>query len=492
MMSVISLPAWRRTGFFVVLSFATVVLIDWLCHDQWLGVNLAVCLLAFGALAVIRHPRLVRQGTGQLSVGLLLVAALVQTWDAGVLAPLLGLGAIAMLMVQGRTGRLTDLVALPERLMMGTGAAVGKIVSDARLAVLWRRYHGTRSWLRYVLVWIAPVGVGALFFGMFLLANPVLADLGSTAIDHVLDWFRDFTLPGPLRILLWILVTGAAWCVLRARWPARACSETAPHIRPDRSAMVVRSLVVCNVLFLGQNLLDVAFLWGGAVLPNGMTFATYAHRGAYTLVATALLAGGFILAWFRPGCPAQSSPWARRLVTAWIVQNVLLLGATAWRLHLYVDAYGLSAWRCAAGIWMLLVAIGLALTAWRILHGLGNRWLVNENLWVVLITLMLAMPCDWAGVISAHNVRHCAELRTAEVPLDLAYLEELGPGCLPALEQLRDYGNDYNLAQRAGEAAARISALAVAQSQDWRGWTWRRASASPSPSPRGGMAPILP
>jgi len=63
-------------------------------------------------------------------------------------------------------------------------------------------------------------------------------------------------------------------------------------------------------------------------------------------------------------------------------------------------------------------------------------------------------------------------------------------GCLPALEQLRDYGNDGDQARRAGEAAARISALAVAQSQHWRGWTWRRTSANPSPL--GGMASILP
>ena len=54
-----------------------------------------------------------------------------------------------------------------------------------------------------------------------------------------------------------------------------------------------------NALFAVQTVLDLAYLWGGVRLPDGMTYADYAHRGAYPLIATALLAAAFVLAAMR-------------------------------------------------------------------------------------------------------------------------------------------------------------------------------------------------
>ena len=54
-------------------------------------------------------------------------------------------------------------------------------------------------------------------------------------------------------------------------------------------AAILRSLVVFNALFAVQTLLDVVYLWGGVRLPDGLSYADYAHRGAYPLIATALL-----------------------------------------------------------------------------------------------------------------------------------------------------------------------------------------------------------
>jgi len=38
-------------------------------------------------------------------------------------------------------------------------------------------------------------------------------------------------------------------------------------------------------LFAIQTVLDIQYLWRGAALPDGMSYATYAHRGAYPLIA---------------------------------------------------------------------------------------------------------------------------------------------------------------------------------------------------------------
>jgi hypothetical protein len=88
---------------------------------------------------------------------------------------------------------------------------------------------------------------------------------------------------------------------------------------------VTRALILCNALFALQSGLDLAYLWGDLALPNGMSHAEYAHRGAYPLVATALLAAAFVLIAMRPGGPAENSRLIRPLVLAWIGQNVLLV-----------------------------------------------------------------------------------------------------------------------------------------------------------------------
>ena len=100
------------------------------------------------------------------------------------------------------------------------------------------------------------------------------------------------------------------------------------------------SLVVFNGLFALQNGLDLAFLWSGAPLPEGVSFAEYAHRGAYLLIVTALLAGAFVLAFLRPG--AAQSRAVRWLVIAWFGQNLMMVASSALRTLDYVAAYGLT------------------------------------------------------------------------------------------------------------------------------------------------------
>ena len=122
---------------------------------------------------------------------------------------------------------------------------------------------------------------------------------------------------------------------------------------------VTIGLVVFNAIFAVQNLLDIGYLWGGARLPEGMTYASYAHRGAYPLVVTALLAAALMLIVFRPSADQKQGRRNRVLVYIWIAQNILLTVSAAWRLKLYVSVYSLTRLRFAAAVWMLLVAMGL-------------------------------------------------------------------------------------------------------------------------------------
>src|SRR3546814_4862687 len=119
--------------------------------------------------------------------------------------------------------------------------------------------------------------------------------------------------------------------------------------------------------------------WSGAALQGHVTLAEYAHRGAYTLIATELLAGLFVLVVLRPGEAATRSPRVRGLVVLWIAQNVLLVASSILRTGDYIAAYGLTELRIEALAWMGLVAIGLVLICWRLIRARSPRWLINAK-----------------------------------------------------------------------------------------------------------------
>ncbi len=82
-------------------------------------------------------------------------------------------------------------------------------------------------------------------------------------------------------------------------------------------AAILNSLVVFNALFAIQTVMDLLFLWGGVRLLDGMSHAEYAHRGAYPLIVTAILAGAFVLAAMRRDGPGQKS----RLIAIWCISG---------------------------------------------------------------------------------------------------------------------------------------------------------------------------
>jgi hypothetical protein len=201
------------------------------------------------------------------------------------------------------------------------------------------------------------------------------------------------------------------------------------------AATILRSLILFNLLFAVQTALDAFFLWGNAELPADISYAAYAHRGAYPLILTALLAAGFVLVAMRPGGPAEQSKVIRPLVYLWVAQNVLLVASSILRLDLYVQIYLLTWWRVAAFIWMLLVAFGLLLIVARIRFNHSNEWLIRANLITLTATLYICSLVNFPAVIADYNVSHSREVTGKGVSLDLNYLFNLGPQALPAIDR---------------------------------------------------------
>jgi hypothetical protein len=166
---------------------------------------------------------------------------------------------------------------------------------------------------------------------------------------------------------------------------------------------VLNALMVFNLMLMVQSLTDIGVLWAGVDLPEGMSHAEYAHRGAYPLLATAILAGLFSLI-ARPYL--GQNPWAMRLQVLWLAQNLLLCASALLRLWDYVDAFGLTYLRLHAAIWMALVAAGLALILWQSQRGRTNQWLISRLGGMGLGALYLACFVNFASIIAGWNLSH--------------------------------------------------------------------------------------
>jgi len=493
---------WRR-GYGLLLGGTVVCvgLADFLFYGHVVGWTAGLFTAALLVLLVLRGGRFLSNWPGRVlfvaAAGL--VVALVE--EPGALSVAMATLCVAMLSVLNRAPWVAGVVAWSKRLFELFTRGLFRLFTDNRIAARWLRRHPISGAgpARAAVVWVLPIGLGAGFVGLFAIANPLISKWVGQLVDAIGNLWSlcaaCFNLP---RNTFWLATAMVVYGLLRARRyygsrgadgeEARA-ADVAPtfeaYVEPWEAAratkragfetgVVVRCLAVFNALFLVQNALDVVYLFGGMTLPDGMSYAAYAHRGAYPLVATALLAAAFVLAAFRPGAAADRSRLARRLVYLWVAQNVFLTVTAAWRLDLYVDAYSLTRLRLAAGIWMALVAAGLAWIACRIVLRRSNAWLLHANLLSAAVVLYGCCFVNFNGFIADFNVRHCRETGGGGPPLDVGYLKSLGAEALPALRLAASRTADVRVATTADACALDLDAKLNQALSDWRGWTLRR------------------
>ncbi len=482
--------AGRRPGLIyrhLALAAAMVIVVDRLIWSAPLGISVTLAFAALAAAAFLADADGKPGRRAPPSMFFLLVAALLPGIEhAGTLSVLFAaLGtAVFALAVSGRLAgdplqRASTVAALivigPFRLAADL-LRLRKAVAHSRFPV---RLH---DWS----VWIIPVGLGAVFVGLFAAANPLIESWLSRIDPEQL--LSDIDMP---RIGFWLLATSVAWPFIHVRArPFTMAGPTSAQVKRDRPAeqpdhmfapaAILRALIVFNALFAVQTVLDAAYLWGGVQLPDGMTYAEYAHRGAYPLIVTALLAAAFVLAAMRSGSRSERVPAIRVLVYLWVGQNVLLVISAMLRLDLYVEVYSLTMLRVAAFVWMLLVAVGLALIVARIALGRSSGWLVSLNAAALTATLYVCSFVNFPHVIASYNVAHSYELTGRGTNLDLDYLLELGPHAIPALEPLLAAHPDILHRKKPEHKIAvrfrlynGLMQLHRLRMNDWRAWTFR-------------------
>jgi hypothetical protein len=232
-----------------------------------------------------------------------------------------------------------------------------------------------------------------------------------------------------------------------------------------------------------------------------VTLAEYAHRGAYLLIVTAILAGAFVLFALRPGSTTSASPAVRWMVVLFVGQNLLLVASSGLRTLDYVEAYGLTQLRLAALAWMGLVAVGLVLICVRLLRDRSSSWLINTNAAAAALVLLTASLVDLGAVAATWNTRNVREISGHGPRLDLNYLEALGAAALVPLVELEDRLLPPDQHDAVTATRMRVMAEVDRRQTSWRTWSWRdarrlrvasdRVARRPPPSPRPPLQPML-
>ncbi len=436
---------------------ALLTLADLLFWRQAVGVSLAVFAAALVAAAChdVRPLRRLAGPAGLVLLGALPVVEHLQPLSLAFLAAATAAGVVwARMPGAGAAGLAGAALALLRRLpFAGLAAAMGGLQS-LRLA---RGVEGAglSPLRRFLRAWAFPLGGTLVFASLLMDANPLIARLFEVRLDAG-------DLPG--RTLFWTGIGLALWPVLDpvprpGQLPDFGGGRALPGLGIN-AASTLRALMMFNLLIGLQTVLDLSIFAGGAALPEGMSYASYAHRGAYPLLATALLAGAFAVA-ARPYLGEHRL--IRPLMLLWLGQNVALTLSALLRLDLYVGVYGLTYLRAHAAVWMLLVAAGLALTAWQVARARSNLWLLLRCAALGTATLYLCAFVNFASLIAAHN--------TALARTDVGYLCTLGPTAARAFAEAPAGLRSFLLSPACIGPGGRI--------EGWRDWGFRKARVAP-------------
>jgi hypothetical protein len=476
----------------LLLAVAGGILVDILIPGNAPGINAPILVAALLVSAVlVAGPAGLRRmdpadaWLGPVALGLAGMAALrADPWLVAAdlaLAAALAAGAVASL----GGGRITRGL-VPQVLAIAAGVVAAAVAGAAEVIAGFSRpapgppladgreagggpvpAGAARRPLRAYLRRSAPVARGllialpllALFTALFASADAVFERLAR----QVLDWQIDLDLEDLAERAA--VITVAAWTaagllalagaylptLAGARWPSPA-SPGAGHAdgrslgAASASAMAGRSrlgsieattvLLALDALFAVFVALQLAYLFGGrdTAAAAGLTYAEYARRGFFELVAVAALAGAIVV-----GLDLGVGRRSRTQLGASIgllVLTLVVLGSALLRLRLYQDAYGWTELR-----FVVLIAIGWLAVAVAVTVGLlaarRTRWTLHVLGVMVIVAVAGMNVVGPQAFVADRNLERA--LDPSLVPpggrtgLDEGYLASLGDEAVPAV-----------------------------------------------------------
>lgn len=151
------------------------------------------------------------------------------------------------------------------------------------------------------------------------------------------------------------------------------------------AAEVSVALWILNLLFLVFMAVQLRYLFGGADLVEvtpGLSYAEYARRGFFELVAAAALVVPIILLadWAVAPNTSRSRSVLRATMLVLVVLLVGVIASAAYRMRLYQQAYGLTEQRLYVSVFIVWLTAVLGWLALTVLRGRRERFALGSIL----------------------------------------------------------------------------------------------------------------
>lgn len=181
------------------------------------------------------------------------------------------------------------------------------------------------------------------------------------------------------------------------------------HDGTESTKAFVTFFALLGALFALFILVQARYLFGGSEVvlkTTGLTYAQYARRGFFELVTVIVLTLPMLLFWQEWLAKSSETNRAavRKVVIAFSVMLLIILASAAYRMSLYVGAYGLSSARFY--VYTAIVWLGCWVTAYAIL---GSKWKLPEfPKWVYATGMLVVLGCNLAKpdrLIASVNIR---------------------------------------------------------------------------------------
>jgi hypothetical protein len=464
----------------LLVALVVGVLADTLLRGWPWGVSFGLWVLMLGALlaALSGHGRATERGAGWWLVTVAVFAVAFAWRDSGTLQLLSILALLVAfslwtLQAQGgaiRRASLTQYVV--GSVIAGLNAGVGSFVlllGDVKWKEVSRgRFSRTSfAFSRGLLLAVPPVLV---FGGLLMSADAVFEGLVkrvfqidfATLLSHVF-----------LTLFFAWVVSGYARGLLIGReleW-ARGIPPPALSLGIVETSVILGAL---NLLFLGFVAVQFRYFFGGTSLVQvtpGLTYAEYARRGFFELlaVATLVLPLLLLLHWLLRKNRPRNEQVFQGLAGFQLVMLAVIMASALQRMRLYQREYGLTEQRLyptAFMVWLAVVFVWFALTA---LRGQRERFAFGAMVagFVLLAALHILNP---DALIVRVNAAHAAEGHK----FDAYYASRLSADAVPEL--LRTLPK---LQEKERRVVARglLASWPEATDQDWRTWSYARAGA---------------
>ena len=401
-----------------------------------LGAFIWFALLLTGSAVLARRYRTVGAAIGWMLLPALLSSFLV--WrDSPSLRALNILGVLAALTwvalpIVGvnlkKSGVLTYLVnSVGTWINAAFGALrVALVDEDSRDETVRGFFRLPKAVIRGVFV---AIPLALVFCALLMSADPVFENVIRSAV--VWDYSTAGSHAFLSAILAW-LSAGYLWGFVSGEHPLKNISMAAKPLSLGivEVGIVLGTLVILFLIFV---VVQFAYLFGGEEMifaTAGLSYAEYARRGFFELVAVAalvipvLMVANAVLS-ERDGRDRQSF---RSLSTVILILVALIMASAFQRMLLYTDAYGLTHDRLYVCVFLGWVGTVLGLFAGTVLFGSGRHFVMAASLSGFAFLSVLNVVNPDALVVRVNLAR--AE---AGNPVDLRHLSSLSDDALPLI-----------------------------------------------------------